>query len=538
MLEKKFAFKAISIRNGFLYCFIQLLSLIPALCLELLIDRGLSGEETTITITSVVLLIATPFVSILLSIYVSYKNVLFAKTRANEVSMEIFERILSQDVSYFDDKDSAELAALCSKESSSYIYFHIAEKPRLFAFIVSATVSLILIGFSYWCVVPFLLLYIPLSLLPSKNFAKRIEPEVKEVVEINAEMQQKKTEDFHSVEFIKTNLLTNTKKEELESSVGRGLAHWGKIAAIDSLSSLWNTGFLPMFFVGTSLALTILFHFVDVPGQKASIGSLASLFAYATAYCAHVNSITGLNYSKAKHKAEMERLTSFLCLPLEKELDSQTMCVIKNSFGLKKVDFSYRDDVPVLQDFNLDVPVGKWTVLLGKSGIGKSTILSLLLGLRTPQKGSVYFDGKEIDVIGKNQIRKQIAYVCQSPFFYSGSIRYNFGLFTKNNDLISQALKSFSLSELIEKLPDGLDTNIGEAAKLLSGGEKQRLALAMQYCRQCDIWFLDEAVSHLDVESKKVILSYFKEAVSEGKTVLMVTHDKTEALHADFVIQL
>lgn len=536
-LEKKLKLRSKAVTNLFLFLACQIISIVPSFCTQPLIDIGLSEKNLKVAVLCSIALVISPFISVFLSVLISYRNVIFSKKKSIDVSSEIFSIIIKQKVDYFDDKKSTELATLCSKEVSGFIYFVISEKPRLIAYIISSIVILIMISLRYWTIGLFLLLYIPLSMIPEKRFVKKIQPEIEFTVNNNALLNQKKAETFQNIEYLKINVLCDAKKREIEDISKNGLIHWAKISIYDSLCSFWNSGFLPALFLAVGLTMGILFNFISVPGQFPSIGAFASLLTYIVLYCHQINSISGLDYNSKKHSSEIKNIESFL------ELDSSSTTKapflgIENAISFKNVSFSYNKNKMILSNVSFDIRKGLWTCIVGPSGIGKSTILSLLLKLRSPVCGEIEIDGRNLESIEEESYRTKIAYVQQTPYFYSGTILYNFSFFTNDIVRIEKALATFNLSEFIASLPFGLNSDIGEAAKRMSGGEKQRLALAIQYTRNCDIWVLDEITAHLDNENRKNILTSIKSLRESGKTIIMVTHKDDELVYSDEIINL
>ncbi|QGQ47209.1 ABC transporter ATP-binding protein [Metabacillus sediminilitoris] len=192
-----------------------------------------------------------------------------------------------------------------------------------------------------------------------------------------------------------------------------------------------------------------------------------------------------------------------------------------------------------LKDINVSFPAYQMTAVVGRSGAGKSTLIDLLMGLNQPEKGIVLIDGESFTSNKLLSLRRAISYVPQEPFLFNSSIRENLMLVEPNatDQQIWEALQFSSASEFVEKLPQGLDTLIGDRGIRLSGGERQRLVLARAILRNPSILVLDEATSALDSENEKK----FQQALEQLKgkmTIIVIAHRLSTIRNADQVIVL
>ncbi|CAN6843840.1 unnamed protein product [Brassica oleracea] len=218
------------------------------------------------------------------------------------------------------------------------------------------------------------------------------------------------------------------------------------------------------------------------------------------------------------------------------ELDSVTGLV-----ELRNVDFSYpsRPDVKILNDFTLSVPAGKTIAMVGSSGSGKSTVVSLIERFYDPASGQVLLDGRDLKTLKLKWLRQQIGLVSQEPALFATSIRENILLGRPDADQveIEEAARVANAHSFIIKLPDGFDTQVGERGLQLSGGQKQRIAIARAMLKNPAILLLDEATSALDSESEKLV----QEALDRfmiGRTTLIIAHRLSTIRKADLVAVL
>ena len=207
---------------------------------------------------------------------------------------------------------------------------------------------------------------------------------------------------------------------------------------------------------------------------------------------------------------------------------------------LRDASYRYGDsDTDVLSDINLDITPGQKVGLVGPSGAGKTTITHLLLRFADVTGGGIYIDGHDIRDITQDSLRSQIAYVPQEPMLFHRSLRENiaYGKIGATDAEIQKAAKLANASEFINKLPEGLDTIVGERGVKLSGGQRQRIAIARAILKDAPILVLDEATSALDSESEKLIQDALQQLM-KGRTSIVIAHRLSTIAKLDRVIVL
>lgn len=214
---------------------------------------------------------------------------------------------------------------------------------------------------------------------------------------------------------------------------------------------------------------------------------------------------------------------------------------VHSSMECKEVFFRYRKDQPefALNNINLHIPANQMTAVVGKSGAGKSTLIDLLMGLNQPEYGEILIDGTPLTSDKLVSLRRAISYVPQDPFLFNTTVRENLMLVKPGatEDEVWEALEFSSAAEFVRKLPDGLDSVIGDRGIKLSGGERQRLVLARAILRKPSILVLDEATSALDTENESKI-QHALEMLKGKMTIIVIAHRLSTIRNADQVIVL
>ncbi|AKU31576.1 ABC transporter ATP-binding protein [Bacillus altitudinis] len=226
--------------------------------------------------------------------------------------------------------------------------------------------------------------------------------------------------------------------------------------------------------------------------------------------------------------------------PDEKDADDAIeVDQLNGDIVFEHVSFQYESDKPVLHDINLEVKQGETIAVVGPSGAGKSTLCSLLPRFYEWQEGTITIDGIETRKMTLPSLRRQIGVVQQDIYLFHGTIRENilYGKLDASDEEVWQAVEKAQLKDLVNSLPNGLDTIIGERGMMLSGGQKQRISIARIFLKNPPIFILDEATSSLDTETESFIQGSLEE-LSEGRTTFIIAHRLATIQHADRIVVL
>ncbi|EPD2208318.1 TPA: ABC transporter ATP-binding protein [Listeria monocytogenes] len=222
---------------------------------------------------------------------------------------------------------------------------------------------------------------------------------------------------------------------------------------------------------------------------------------------------------------------------IQDEKDAKPAEAFRGDIAYNQVSFEYSDGKNVLNHINLSIKAGETVAFVGPSGAGKTTICNLLPRFYDVSAGEITIDGENIKRFTLPSLRAQIGVVQQDVFLFSGTVRENiaYGKLDASDEEIEHVVKLAHLSKVVEEMPDGLDTIIGERGVKLSGRQKQRLAIARMFLKNPPILILDEATSALDTETEQVIQASLEE-LAEGRTTLIIAHRLATIKHADRII--
>ncbi|GGK28136.1 putative multidrug export ATP-binding/permease protein YgaD [Caldalkalibacillus thermarum] len=304
----------------------------------------------------------------------------------------------------------------------------------------------------------------------------------------------------------------------------------------------WNAKTFAVINTITDLAPLLVISYggyLGIQGQL-SPGALAAFYGYLERIYGPLRRFVNSSTILTQAIASMDRVFELLDEPYEitDRPGARTARNIKGEVSFEQVSFRYHEDSPyVLKNINLHVQAGETVALVGMSGGGKSTLISLLPRFYDVTAGSIRLDGVDIRDYQLRSLREQIGMVLQDSILFSDSVRENImmGNPQASEEEMVQAAKAANAHEFIMELPHGYDTEIGERGVKLSGGQKQRIALARLFLKNPPVLVLDEATSALDLESERMIQEAI-EKLAKNRTTFIVAHRLSTIAHADRIV--
>jgi ATP-binding cassette subfamily B protein len=268
-------------------------------------------------------------------------------------------------------------------------------------------------------------------------------------------------------------------------------------------------------------------------------GDVVMLSAFFTTLTGSLTGLISLAPVISKGLESVRSVGEVLQAPdLENNAGKAHVAATRGAISFKDVTFTYPDaPTPSVRNFDLVVNPGETVALVGSSGAGKSTILNLVIGFLRPTHGVVELDDTDMETLDLRTYRQFVSIVPQETILFEGSIRQNvtYGLDDQSDDEVRAALRDANALEFVERMPDGLDTVVGERGARLSGGQKQRLAIARAIIRDPRVLILDEATSALDTRSEALIQEALQRLM-RGRTTFVVAHRLSTIRNADRII--
>lgn len=288
-------------------------------------------------------------------------------------------------------------------------------------------------------------------------------------------------------------------------------------------------------FEGFQLICLVFTVVMFLNGQIKDVGDITLYQSYFTMLVTSVTMILAMIPTFARGIEAVTSVGELMHAQEEENNDGkEPLSDVAGAYTFRGVNFAYEKDHPVLSDFTLDVKPGETVALVGESGVGKTTVINMVIGYHFPDSGAVTIDGHNLREIDLRSYRKHIAVVPQNTILFSGTIRDNitYGLSDVSEEKLAEILEAARLTEMIEKLPHGLDTSVGEHGGKLSGGQRQRISIARALIRDPKVIILDEATSALDSVSEKKIQEAL-DHLTAGRTTFVVAHRLSTIKDAD-----
>ncbi len=341
------------------------------------------------------------------------------------------------------------------------------------------------------------------------------------------------SEDFSAIRTIKGFNRHNYQEELLAGNLNSLKDIYVKTNSFGIISSSGTS-----LITSLTLAFVIWYGCTSIVSGNMTIGEVFAVTAMLSYLFGPINGFVATNLQMQQASVAIERIYEFLNEKPER-LQLGTIPNISGKIVFKDVQFSYETGHQILKGISLRILPGETVALVGKTGVGKSTLTNLLLGFYQPQGGNIFIDDRDINDLSIEFLRNSIGIVDQQTFLFSGTIYENikFGKPDADADEVMEACRKSYSEEFIKELPDGYNTLVGERGVRLSGGQSQRIAIARMFLKNPEILILDEAVSAIDSNSESFIQDALR-LLTESRTTIIVAHRLSSLILADRVMVL
>ncbi len=495
---------------------------------------GTATKERVLVFAAVILL--SYIVKALLTFVSKYKAHVAAWNFVGDMMLDVYNKLQSLSMRFFGDKQTGEIMSRVINDSRNMETLIAHALPDL----LSNILIVIMVAIMIFSINPILaaisLIPIPLILFVTMKFSGKVHALFKRNQEVLAEVNGKVQDNISGIREIQS---FGREAEEYMSmkeyckrySFANVRANFVASIFFPTIEFLTSVGSVLVMGIGGTLALKDVLSVSDVVG----------FFMYLSLFYSPIAALSRIIEDMQNAFAGGHRVLSIL--DMESEIkDSENAENIGRANGdieFDHVSFYYNENEPVLKDISFKVESGKMVAFVGATGVGKSTIVSLMERFYDPVSGSVRLDGKDIRDITVKSLRENISMVLQDVFLFNGSIYDNiaYGNPSASHDEIVKAAETARVNDFVCKMPDGYDTIIGERGVRLSGGQKQRIAIARAVLKNSPILILDEATSAVDNETEALIQQAIDE-LSKSRTVIVIAHRLSTVMKADNIIVL
>lgn len=464
----------------------------------------------------------------------NFANTWVGSRVASDVKISLFEKLMKFETSFFDSMTSGTILMRFNNDVDSACS-GLLSNIKQFSTRFFSSISLICVLFyNSWQLAVIAVVVLFGALYPLTRVRKRIKDINKKTVFTSAEIVTHYNESFCGNRIISSYNLYDYQNNRFDDTLHRVFKLGMKmVQRTGMLSPLMH------FVVSLGIALVIWVGSYLIVHHQITAGNFVSFVA---ALILLYNPIKGIgnNFNNVQIALlAMERVFELIkqTPKIQDKLNAKKLKGISRGISYKNVNFEYISGKSVLKDINLDIKKGQTIALVGNSGGGKTTMVNLLPRFYDVTSGQILIDGTDIRDYTLQSLRDNMAVVFQDNFLFSGTIRSNILLGNENASEkdIEYAVSCACLTDFIKKLPNGLDTEIGERGVLLSGGQKQRIAIARAFIKNAPIVILDEATSALDNKSEAIVQQAIDNLMAD-RTVFVIAHRLSTVKNADKIV--
>ena len=506
---------------------------VQPLILRAIIDRAVPAGDVRLLLRYAGVYLLLVLSSGFLGYFGSIQMAKLGLSVVTKIKQDLFSRFVRLPVAYFDAHPVGELMARTENDT---------EKIRdLFSSLgLTLIVSLLMMG-GMFIVTSLIAPALSLAMLAAAGFFlsilllfyKRIIGLYESSRSIYASIVATLTEFVQGMEILKAFNRTSWAEESLDETgrkkrdrdIGIALREFSATSALEAVAG-------PFFIV-----VLILLYGKKVALGSMSLGTLLLFIEYGASLMRPVLEIAESLRRIQQAKASLKRISTIMALQPEANAWGGKSAVLHKEIRFDSVWFSYRGEDWILKDISFSLRKGSITAIVGSSGSGKSTAISLLCGFAKPQKGCLSLDGQSLGDLDLESWRRKIGLVLQDVYLFPGSVLDNIRVYNDDVSIerVQKALDQVQASAFVSSLPEGIMTNLWERGGNLSAGEKQLLAFARALCANPELVILDEATSSVDMATEEKIRASMARLLV-GRTAVIVAHRLSSVIHADQIL--
>ncbi len=463
-----------------------------------------------------------------------------AQRAITEMRKRVQSHIERLPTAYFDSTQTGQLISRIMRDAEGIRNLVGTGLGQITGGLLSALVSMVILFYLNWQIT-----LITLAVLAVFGFVlsyafKRLRPLFRDRGEIEAQVTGRLNEGLGGIRIVKA--YTAEKREDL--SFARNIHKLFRNIA-SSLTGVSATGAFASVIIGAIAVVMIYFGGnavianIQNPANGMTTGDFTMYIAFTIFMVIPIVDLANIGTQITEAFAGLDRISEVFAMKTETDEDEskQSLPKIDGTLDFENVHFEYEENVPVLKGVSFHSQAGTTTALVGSSGSGKSTILSLVLNFIQPTSGKISIDGKDLQAVKLQDYRRHLGVVLQDNFLFDGTILSNirFANPHANFDEIKEVCRVANADEFIEKFPEKYETVVGERGVKLSGGQKQRIAIARALLANPRILILDEATSSLDSESEALIQEGLNR-LRKGRTTFVIAHRLSTIRSADQIL--
>jgi ABC-type multidrug transport system fused ATPase/permease subunit len=466
----------------------------------------------------------------------SYYTESVGQLLANDLRLRLYDHLERLSFNYFDTHQTAALLSTATDDVSSVQDFVSSSTLSMLIDLMTIVGMLVLMFWLNWDFTLVVLAVTPLMLLFVARFRQAVKKATREVRRRESEVLsvlQTGLESIRTVQAFGAQDIEATRLSEAGQATVKAALSARRLKAILAPALDVIVAGCTAFILWRGAGLVLL--------GAMTIGGLTVFLAYLRQFFKPVRELAKMTTSLAQANVGLERIRAILDVDsdIKERPDARDPHSFHGTIAFEHVEFGYGTNAPILQDVSFAIGAGQFAAIVGMTGSGKSTAVSLIPRFYDPARGRILIDGTDIQEFTISGVRKQIGFVLQDTVLFHGTVRENiaYGRHDATDAQIVAAARLANAEEFIARMPDGYGTTIGERGLTLSGGQRQRLGIARAFIRNAPILILDEPTAALDDKSELAVMEGLQRLM-QGRTVVMITHRLHTIREADSIIVL
>jgi len=507
-----------------LVLFVSLLAFPQPLIMRYMIDNVILAKRLDRLLPVLLLLAGVKLLSMGMGTFLNYYYTRFQQIVILDIQSDLFERLLHFPKTFFDETETGYLMARIQSDVGGVQWFFSQAVISILTSAVRFLGGLAFLFYLQWQLALAVVVLLPLLIVTMKYFSSKMRTLSHEQMEQQANVSRNLQESLASTTLIKT--FASEKR-----TLGRMISEWKAAQQLGMeqtmVGSLANLliGALPTF----ANAVVLIAGAYWVINGIWTFGSLTAFQSYLGYVYGPAMALASTNLDMQNALAALARVSALYNIVPEQNLGvGEKVDKLKGEVEFKDATFSYDGRETVFEHLSFHVNPGEHIAIVGPSGVGKTTLISLILRLYQPTQGELCFDGRPASNYELTSLRERIGYVPQNSLLLSGTIMENlrYGNLEADEEHVIRATKTAGIHAFISALPDGYQSRVGEAGVNLSEGQKQRLAIARALIKDPDILIFDEPTSALDSFTENSFIEALK-SITQGKTIFLIAHRLT-----------
>ncbi len=514
------------------------LGVAPPLLIRHLIDRALPGKDIALLTWLVSAMVALAVAGGLIGVLQNYLNNLVSQHIMLDLRNQMYAHLQGLSLRFFSTNRTGDIMSRLTNDVAGIQDVVNGSLISILSDFVTVAITLAVIFALDWQLALLSISLLPVFIIPTRLVGRRRRELRRQGQQALAEMNSQMQETLNISGFL---LMTVFHRQRDEAARFRGKSE--KLMHLQLRQAVVGRWFFMLMGLFSAIGPAMIYWWGgrQIIHEALTIGTVVAFVAYLARLYGPVSNLATVYVDVQAALALFERIFEYLDMKpdVRESPTARKLANVRGDIEFDHVSFEYMPGRPVIKNLTFHIEPGQMVALVGPSGAGKTTITYLLPRLYDPTSGAIRLDGVDLREIALGSLRPQMGMVTQEPFLFHTTIRENlqYGKPGATQEEMEEACKAAQLQEFISGLPEGYDTVVGERGYRLSGGEKQRLAIARALLKDPRIIILDEATSHLDSVSETLIRSALERLLA-GRTSVTIAHRLATVLRADVILVL